>query len=422
MTGQHKNALFVRTKNAPPSSAMRNYGNFWEGIRMTSRERLLNVFNGNTPDRTPITLFITDTDIEDGPPDCVIGKRTDDTIGDLIRFHEILGLDIMLRISTNVFEPIAFDCDSKDWTNVWEFSEDKKYLTHKIITPEGELREVFNVEGEDFHGDPSEDWMKLRNVRTESLIKVLEDLRIVKKYRPEIPAYDFSDIGIVEKRLGGRGIVLPRVPSSVFNSAFGLQKLEDLLVAPIVNPVFYKELMELCTDDVIGVGKKIAEAGGDVMRVVGNVAHGGMVSSKFYLEHIFPYEKRYVDALTSDGCKVFFHNCGQCAGLLEVYRTMLDGEALESFATPPSGGDITSLKNAREVLGDGVVMVGNFDQVHLLKEGTKEEIRREVEKIFEETRGDNRFIFSTSDSIIPGTPKENIEALAEFALECSNKN
>jgi len=63
-------------------------------------------------------------------------------------------------------------------------------------------------------------------------------------------------------------------------------------------------------------------------------------------------------------------------------------------------------------------MVGNFDQVHLLKEGTKEEIRREVEKIFEETRGDNRFIFSTSDSIIPGTPKENIEALVESCIEC----
>ena len=59
---------------------------------MTSRERLLNIFNGKRSDRTPITLFITDTDIEDGPPDCVLGKRTDDTIGELIRFHEILGL------------------------------------------------------------------------------------------------------------------------------------------------------------------------------------------------------------------------------------------------------------------------------------------------------------------------------------------
>jgi len=104
---------------------------------MTSRERLLSVFSGKTPDRIPVTLFITDTDIEDGPPDCVIGKRTGDVIGGLIRFHEILGIDIMLRISTNVVEPIGFDRDSEDWTNAWEFSDDKKYLTHRIITPDG---------------------------------------------------------------------------------------------------------------------------------------------------------------------------------------------------------------------------------------------------------------------------------------------
>lgn len=388
---------------------------------MTSRERLLNAFNGDTPDRTPVTLFITDSDIEDGPPDCVLGKRTNDTIGELIRFHEILGIDIMLRIGVNAFEPIAFDCHTNEWENTWQFSDGEKHLVHKIITPQGQLRETFNLEGEDFHGDPSKDWMKLRNVRTESLIKGLEDLETIRKYRPQIPSYDFSHIEAATKRLGDRGIVLPRVPSSVFNSAFGLRKLEDLLTDPILRPDLYKELMELCTNDVIQVGTAIAKAGGEVMRVVGNVANGGMVSSAFYLEHIFPYEKRYIDALAAAGSKVLFHNCGQCVSLLEVYRTMLDGQALESLSTPSSGGDVVSLKKAREALGDNVVMVGNFDQVHLLKEGTQEEIRREVQKIFEETKGDNRFIFSTSDSIVPGTPKENIEALVESAFECMKK-
>ncbi|MHC4705918.1 MAG: uroporphyrinogen decarboxylase family protein [Planctomycetota bacterium] len=389
---------------------------------MTSRERLLNVLDGRTPDRTPVTLFVTDTDIEDGPPDCIIGNRTGDTIGDLMRFHEVLGIDIMLRISTEVYEPIAFDCDTESWKNVWKSSDNKKYLIHKIITPEGELKETFNLEGEDFHGEPSKDWMKLRNVRTEPLIKGPGDLEIAKRFRPPIPAHDFSNIVKVAKRLGERGIVLPRVPSSVFNSAYGLRKLEDLFVDPIVNPDFYKELMEFCTVDVVHLGEQIAKAGGDVVRVVGNVANSGMVSREFYLEHIFPYEKRYIDALTCGGCKVLFHNCGQCASLLRVYRSMLEGQALESLSTRSSGGDIDSLKSAREALGDRVVMVGNFDQVHLLREGTKDDIRREVAKIFQETKGDNMFIFSTSDSILPGTPKENIEALVEFAVDCSNKN
>ncbi len=388
---------------------------------MTSRQRLLNVFNGKGADRTPVTLFITDTDIEDGPPDCVLGHRTDDTIGELIRFHEILGIDIMLRISVDVFEPIAFNCNTDDWVSDWEFSDDRKHLVHRITTPEGRLQEAFNLEGEAFHGDPSKDWMKLRNVRTQALIKGPDDLSLVSKYRPPTPAYGFGPIERIQDRLGDRGIVLPRVPSSVFNSAFGLRKLEELLTDPILLPDFYRDLMELCTEDVIEVGRKVAEAGGDVMRVVGNVANSGMVGSDFYFEHIYPYEKRYVDSLASAGSKVLFHNCGQCAGLLEVYRAMLDRQALESLSTPSSGGNIASLKDAREKLGDGVVMVGNFDQVHLLKEGSKEEIRAEVHKIFEETKGDNKFIFSTSDSIVPGTPKENIEVLVETALECAEK-
>ncbi len=384
---------------------------------MTSRERLLSVFNANEPDRTPITMFISDTDIVDGPPDCIIAPRTNDTIGDLIRFHEILNIDIMLRISTDVFEPIAFNLDSKDWENIWELSADEKHLSHRIVTPEAELKETFNLEGEQFHGDYSEDWMKLRNVRVESLIKNAKDLEIVKEYRPQVPAYDFSHIKATKSRLGERGIILPRVPSGVFNYAAGLMKLEELFTAPILEPALYTELMEFCANDVIKVGKKIAAAGGDVVRVIANIANSSMVGGEFYSEHILPYEKRYIDSLTSDGCKVLFHNCGQCAALLPVYRTMLDGQALESLSPPAAGGDVTDLKAARAALGDNVVMVGNFDQVHLLRSGTAEQVRNEAVRILKEVRGDSRFIFSTSDSIIPGTPKENVEALAEAGLE-----
>jgi len=388
---------------------------------MNCRERLLAVYEGNKPDRTPITMFITDTDIEDGPPDCVLGQRGDDTIGELIRFHEILGIDIMLRVSTPVFEPIAFNIDTENWTNNWQLKQDGKHLIHTILTPAGELRETFNLEGEEFHGGYSEDWMKLRNIRIEPLIKTEQDIQIIKKHRPATPTYDLSHIRAIKQRLGPRGIILPRVPSSVFNYAVGLMKLEDLLVAPILKPDFYKEIMALCENDVIAVGVEIARADSDVVRVVGNIANSGMVSPDFYREHIYPYEKRYVDALAAEGCNVLFHNCGRCASLLPVYREMLPGQALESLSTPATGGDISDLKTARQALGDNVVMVGNFDQVQLLRNGTPGQIREQVRKTLDETAGDTRFIFSTSDSIIPGTPGENVHALAEAALEYANR-
>ncbi|MHC4638275.1 MAG: uroporphyrinogen decarboxylase family protein, partial [Planctomycetota bacterium] len=265
-----------------------------------------------------------------------------------------------------------------------------------------------------------DDWMKLRNIRTEALIKSPQDLELIKEYRPQIPKYDFSHIQKITQKLGDRGIILPRVVSSVFNYAAGLLKMEDLFVSPILQPDFYKEMIQFCTDDVIAIGKQIADAGGDVMRIVGNIANGGMVSSDFYMEHIFDYEKKYIDAITNENTKALFHNCGCCISLLEVYGKMLEGQALESFSTVSTGGDITSLTEARQKLGDNVVMVGNFDQVQLLRNGTTEQVRNAARDIFEQTKGDTRFIFSTSDSIIPGTPKENIFAMAETALDCAN--
>ncbi len=387
---------------------------------MTSRERLLRVFNGQAPDRTPITLFITDSDIEDGPPTCILGEISEDTIGELIRFHELLGIDIMLRVGVNVFEPIAFDCNAPEWHNVWEPLQDSKHLVHQIVTPGGTLQEVFNLEGEDFRGEYSQNWMKLRNVRTESLIKSPEDLDIVKQYRPPIPNFDFSHIAGAKDRLGNGGIVLPRAPSSVFNYAVGLVAAEDLLLKPLLEADFYRDLMVFCLQDVIQVGELIAAGGGDVVRVVGNIANSGLVSPEFYREHILPFEQRYIDALSQVGGKVLFHNCGQCASLLGVYRDMLDSHTLESLSTRRTGGDIASLRYAREALGDNIVMVGNFDQVSLLKDGPQEEIREEVRKIGAETQGDKRFILSTSDSIVPGTPAENVRVLVESAFEVFN--
>jgi uroporphyrinogen-III decarboxylase len=388
---------------------------------MNSRERLLRVLNGQKADRMPVTIFIGDTDIEYGLADGIIEKKTGDALRDVISFHDLLGIDIMLRLSTRIYEPIAFDIDSENWENIWEMQEDKRILTHRIITPEGEIKETFNLEGEHLNGNYKSEWMKLRNIRVEAFIKTADDLIIIKKYRPEIPNFDFGFIKEAKKRLGNRGIVLPRVPSSVFNYACSLRNMEELLVDPYLDIEFYRELMEYCTSDVVCVGSQIAAGGGDAVRVIGNIASGDMVSPDFYREYIYNYEKRYIDALAKNGSKVLFHNCGKCANLLEVYRDLLDGHMLESFSSPSSGGDIGSLRKAREALGEKVIMIGNLDQVHLLKNGTQQEITSSVEKIIEEMRDDKGFIFSTSDSLTPDTPAENIRIAVDVALKSAEK-
>ena len=386
---------------------------------MKSRERLLQVFNGVKPDRTPVTLFITDTDIIDGIGDVVLKEYTGSTIDKLIKFHEILDIDIMLRVSTDIYEPLAFNLGNEQWKNIWEPLNQSKYLVHRIVTPEGEIREIFNVEGEEFHGGYFKDWMKLRNIRIEAFIKTEKDLELIKKYRPSLQKYDFSNIAKIVKKLGDKGIVLPRASSSVFNYAAGLMNLEDLLVAPLLKSELYKQFMEFSLKDTIDITTLVVKSGGDVVRIIGNVANGGIVSDKFYRDFIYPYEKSLIDSVTSVGGRVLFHNCGKCQSLLPLYKEMLDGHALESLSTTDTGGDIISLSLARKMLNNNIVMVGNFDQIQLLKNANPKQIKQRVRDIFNETKNDDKFIFSTSDSLIPGTPLENLQALVDACHEMS---
>jgi len=105
---------------------------------MTLRERLLNVLNGKKTDRIPVSIFISDSDIEDGLADCILSEKSGDTISDLIRFNDILGLDAMLRIGINVYEPIGFDRNTDNWKNIWELKDNGRLLVHRIITPDGD--------------------------------------------------------------------------------------------------------------------------------------------------------------------------------------------------------------------------------------------------------------------------------------------
>ena len=94
---------------------------------MNSRQRLLAAFGDGIPDRTPVCLFISDSDLEAlqlldielPPAEALFAESTETLVEALIAFHEMLGLDIMLRIGANVYEPIGVDGESEDWRHCW---------------------------------------------------------------------------------------------------------------------------------------------------------------------------------------------------------------------------------------------------------------------------------------------------------------
>jgi uroporphyrinogen-III decarboxylase len=62
-------------------------------------------------------------------------------------------------------------------------------------------------------------------------------------------------------------------------------------------------------------------------------------------------------------------------------------------------------------------MVGNLDAMELLKNGTCEQVKQETLNCFREAGAETAYMASAAGGLAPGTPKRNVQAVADAADE-----
>ncbi len=90
---------------------------------------------------------------------------------------------------------------------------------------------------------------------------------------------------------------------------------------------------------------------------------------------------------------------------------------METLTPPGIGGDV-DLKEAKGRIGDGVCMIGGFDQFHYFASCSPEETRAGVRSCFEEAGEGGGYIPSPSDHFFDAD-LELIKAFAEEARSCT---
>jgi hypothetical protein len=135
------------------------------------------------------------------------------------------------------------------------------------------------------------------------------------------------------------------------------------------------------------------------------------ISPSHFEHHIMDDTEALFEQWRSDGGFVMWHSCGKIRKFIENgYYSRLSPEIMETFSEPPVG-DLPSLRWARERIPASVVTKGNMP-LNILLEGTPDEIRGEVCRIKDQTRG-YRHIVGLSDAVLPGTPLENCRIFVE---------
>lgn len=76
----------------------------------------------------------------------------------------------------------------------------------------------------------------------------------------------------------------------------------------------------------------------------------------------------------------------------------------------------TDIGECIHMAGNDIVIMGNVNP-STLKFGTEEDVKKEIETIFNACQGANNFVLSTGCSIMEGTPRRNMQIMFDMAQQ-----
>ena len=364
---------------------------------LSDRERLLRVFHQQGVDRIPVSPFIHINYVKE-----FFGTQDVDWVARTPEVYGHFGFDLIHRNCSPEYD--AMGPEGPDWQIevVCREQERDETTTTTIHTPEGQLRWI-NALRWTYEYDAE-------NALAEFPIKSEADFDLLVRYQPDLQATDVSDIRRAKEIVGETGVVAPWIHGAFNIAAVYYRKLDDLLVDAMINPDFYGRMMEHFLQRYMAYTQQLIDAGADVLSYAANIANAKLVSPSFFREHIWPYERRFIEFIQDQGVVVLYHNCGYARNLLPLLAE-LDMRAYESL-TPPPYGD-TVLSDAVEAFGAQTTLSGNIDQLDLLRKGTSGEIDSAVKQVLDTVRGRCHFILATTDYFNENTPHDKIHALAD---------
>ena len=211
------------------------------------------------------------------------------------------------------------------------------------------------------------------------------------------------------ERAGGQVPILGWIEGPIAE-AVNLRGMNEFMLDIVDDPGYARSVLEWAAEMELEFGLKQVEAGADIIGM-GDAA-ASLVSPAIYEQFVLPLEKMIIGELERAGCPVRLHICGDTTHLLPYYKAtgakMID---LDHFV---------DMRAARQAVGSDVVLLGNFDPVRVLLEGTEEEVYQACRSCHE--AAGEPYILAAGCEVPPGTPEENVRAMVRYAEDAAARS
>jgi uroporphyrinogen decarboxylase len=163
-------------------------------------------------------------------------------------------------------------------------------------------------------------------------------------------------------------------------------------------------LMDKLVTILIPYAKQQVEAGADVIQIFDSWA--GALSVSDYREYVLPATTRIVQAVQAMGVPVIYFGVDSASLLPHMKQTGADVLGLD-WRIP--------VDEARTLLGDNIAVQGNLDPITLF--APQDILKQRTEEVLRRNAGQPGHIFNLGHGIVPGTPVENVIAVAEWVKQ-----
>ena len=238
---------------------------------------------------------------------------------------------------------------------------------------------------------------------------IVRDISDVQKIViPDKTFYEETGCGDILRRMmayaGDQIALIGDCESATLAFYIGFRGIERGLMDFIDNPKLVHAMLEKGVARSIERGKFNIELGLRILRLTDSMANMALISPKHWREFIFPHMKTVCDELHNycPDVKIYCHICGNVLPIIELLAEV----GIDCIAPlDPLGG--FSVADARERVGDRMVLMGGVDTLSFIQ-SNEAEITEEAQRCISEGLVDGRRFILGSGCAIPRAASKDI--------------
>lgn len=244
--------------------------------------------------------------------------------------------------------------------------------------------------------------------------KMLDNMDVVNPYKDGRLPITLEALGKIKKELGNEASVGSGVSGPV-SAASAIRGTGNLMKDFIKNKEGVHKLLDFIVECNLAYVEAVYKEHGLMCGIGDPISCANLISPKQFREFSKPYLSKMIDGMYKiTGEKPSLHICGKTKGIWNDLRDL----NISAFSVD-NCEDIEEVKN---VLGDKVCLIGNIDPVSIIRNGTVEDVYREVKSCIEKAADSpNGYIVGSGCDIPGGAPIENIKAVIEATKKYSGR-